>query len=243
MRFARRPQTLLRLASWVSGPGLSPCPGAGSRLALHPSSLPVAPRPSTPSSSPPAPPPPAAGWGDVTGLGAPTCRRGRGRRQPPGTLRGHRPPPPSSDSSLGLTQPPSSALVPFFLFSRPGSGHRGGDEIGFERSASARGGRYASRGLIRPRLHLLLPHTHPPGSFQGSWPFPGPPVAIVCVWGGGALGSLWVGQQEGALHWEGFLGVVWEGQIWDSFDYWGIPRPGGLLLLPTSPGRRDEKVG
>lgn len=33
------------------------------------------------------------------------------------------------------------------------------------------------------------------------------------------------------------------GRFGDSLDYWGIPRPGGLLLFPTSPGRREEKVG
>lgn len=49
----------------------------------------VAPRPHSLSSSP-APPPPASGWGDVTGQGAPTCGRRRGRRRRRGTLRGHR---------------------------------------------------------------------------------------------------------------------------------------------------------
>lgn len=81
--FALRPQTLLRVVSWVSAPH-PPVPGL-SRL----TTLVLLPCPSPPSSSSPAPPPPAAGWGDVTRLGAPTCGRGRGRRRQPGTLRGH----------------------------------------------------------------------------------------------------------------------------------------------------------
>lgn len=53
------------------------------------------------------------------------------------------------------------------------------------------------------------------------------PVCVVCVCargrGGGALGSLWVGQQEGALPREGFLEVVWEGQIWGQPRLLGHP--------------------
>lgn len=45
----------------------------------------------------------------------------------------------------------------------------------------------------------------------------------LCVYVGGALGFLWVGQQEGALHGEGFLGVVWEGQIWGQPRLLGHP--------------------
>lgn len=248
--FARRPQTLLRVASWVSDPGPGPRPGLGSRLALHPTSLPanLAPRPSTPSLSPPAPPPPAAGWGDVTGLGAPTCGRGRGRWQPPGTLRGHRPPPPSSSSSLGVTQSPSSAPAPFFLSSRPGSGHRGGDGIGFEPSASARGGGYGSRVLPTGAYTCFsLTHTLQAPS-RGAGPFPGPPGASVCVCvSARGVGVLWDpsgwGSKKGLCPGRASWGWCGRGRFGDSLDYWGIPRPGGLLLLLTSPGRRDEKVG
>ena len=50
-----------------------------------------------------------------------------------------------------------------------------------------------------------------------------------------------MGQLEGALHWEGFLEVGWEGQIWCSLAYWSNPRPSGLLLLPIHPGRRPVR--
>lgn len=46
-----------------------------------------------------------------------------------------------------------------------------------------------------------------------------------------------MGQVEGAaLHREGFLEVVSEGQIAGNLAYWGTPTPGGLLPLPTPPG-------
>lgn len=84
----------------VLGECLPPPPAPSlSRL----TSLVPLPCPSPPSSSSPAPPPPAAGWGDVTWQGAPTCGPGRGRRRQLGTLRGHRPSSPIPNSSLGLT--------------------------------------------------------------------------------------------------------------------------------------------
>uniref|UniRef100_A0A9L0J3H7 Synaptogyrin 3 n=1 Tax=Equus asinus TaxID=9793 RepID=A0A9L0J3H7_EQUAS len=108
-------------------------------------------------------------------------RGSRGGRPGPRELRAAAPDP-AAGRVLGLTQSPSSALAPFFLFSRSGSGHRGGTGIrggAWALSFTARTGLRGGAERIRQSLPLLLPYKHPPGSFEGSWPFPGPPVATV----------------------------------------------------------------
>ncbi|XP_077618909.1 synaptogyrin-3 [Crocuta crocuta] len=121
-----------------------------------------APGPSPPSLSPGAPPPPAAGWGDVTGLGAPTCGRGRGGRRPP-LLRS------ASDPYLS----PRSVFLVLTTWKRA----QGRGRDGRERSSSARGG---GCGSVSGRASTCFSPTHilqaPP---KGTGPFPGPPVAIV----------------------------------------------------------------
>lgn len=138
------------------------------------------PSPSPPFSSSLTPPPPAAGWSDVTRLGAPTCGRGRGWQRQPGTLRGHHRPPPTPNSSLGLTslsQPSPRFSCPHDLEAgiRLGTGFT--ERLGH--SASTQGGGYRS---LEDQAVSPCFHTHILRAPSRELALPRSPVATVS-WG------------------------------------------------------------
>ncbi|XP_036682644.1 synaptogyrin-3, partial [Balaenoptera musculus] len=131
---------------------------------------------------------------DVTGRARPPAGGGGAGGDSRGTLRGSPPAAPTSQFFLRSNSIPflsPRSVFPVLTPWKRGTGVGAGFAEGLERSASARV-RAIGAKRIRQSLPLLL-HAHPPGSFEGRWPFPGPPVAnslLTQAWDTGPGGKL-----------------------------------------------------